>query len=75
MWRKSALFERMKFWMKGEKDCSGCCLGCSFFRECKSDVIYERDMREAYERDIQVDAVIRERLPEQAIGRYHRKTA
>lgn len=74
-WRICKMWERFKFWMMGYKDCTGCCLGCSFFEECKSDVVYEKDAQEAYERDLLIDAIIKERMPERAFGRYHRKSA
>ncbi len=69
------MWERFKFWFMGYKDCEGCCLGCSFFEECKSDVIYERDEREAYERDVLIDTIIKERKPDRTSERYHRKSA
>ena len=58
------MWERLKFWFMGYKDCEGCCLGCSFFEECKSEVIYERDVKEAYERDVLIDTIIKERMPD-----------
>ena len=58
------MWERFKFWMLGYKDCAGCCLGCSFFDECKSDAVYETDVQEAYERDMLIAEIIKERMPE-----------
>ena len=58
------MWERFKFWMSGQKDCNGCCLGCSFFEDCKSNVVYERDLKEAYEREVVIEAIIKERIPE-----------
>jgi len=69
------MWERFKFWMMGYKDCEGCCLGCSFFEDCKEDVMLEMSAREAYERDILIDTIIKERMPERVPARYHRKTA
>ena len=69
------MWERFKFWMMGYKDCAGCCLGCSFFEECKSDVIYERDAREAYERDLLIDTIIKERMPKKVPAHYHKRSA
>jgi len=57
------MWERLKFWFMGYKDCEGCCLGCSFFDECRSEVVYERDVREAYERDVLIETIIKERMP------------
>ncbi|MBR6402516.1 MAG: hypothetical protein IKS48_03955 [Eubacterium sp.] len=75
------MWERLKFWMMGYKDCAGCCLGCSFFDECREDVFgvvdaisaQEREMyeREAYERDLVIESIMRKRMPE----RYQRKSA
>ena len=69
------MWERFKFWMMGYKDCAGCCLGCSFYEECRADVLAEKSgteeyAREAYERDLVIDAIIKERMP-----RHYRKTA
>lgn len=58
------MWERLKFWFMGYKDCEGCCLGCSFFDECRSEVVYERDVREAYERDVLIETIIKERIPD-----------
>ena len=58
------MWERLKFWFMGYKDCEGCCLGCSFFEECKSEVVYERDVKEACERDVLIDTIIKERMPD-----------
>ena len=58
------MWERFKFWIRGYKDCAGCCLGCSFFEECKADVFSEEDEREAYERDVMIETIISERIPE-----------
>ena len=58
------MLERLKFWMMGQKDCAGCCLGCSYFEECRADVYSEMDEREAYERDVRVETILRERMPE-----------
>ena len=58
------MWERFKFWMMGYKDCAGCCLGCSFFEECKADVFSEMNEQEAYERDVCIDAIIKERMPD-----------
>ena len=58
------MWERLKFWFMGYKDCEGCCLGCSFFEECKPEVVYERDVKEAYERDVLIDTIIKERMPD-----------
>ena len=57
------MWERFKFWFMGYKDCEGCCLGCSFFEECKSDVVSEQDEREAFERDLLIETIIKERVP------------
>ena len=59
------MWERFKFWMMGYKDCAGCCLGCSFFEECKADVMSEAAEREAYERDVLIDTIIQERMVNQ----------
>lgn len=56
------MWERFKFWFMGYKDCQGCCLGCSFFEECKADVMTEAAEREAYERDVCIDSIIKERM-------------
>lgn len=69
------MWERFKFWMMGYKDCPGCCLGCSFFEECKADVMGAAEKsevyaREAYERDLVIEAIIREHIPDR-----YRKTA
>jgi len=69
------MWERFKFWMMGYKDCAGCCLGCSFYGECKSDIVYEQDMQEAYERDLLIDTIIKERMLEKAHAHYRRKSA
>ena len=58
------MWERFKFWMRGYKDCAGCCLGCSYFEQCRSDVFSEDEEREAYERDLAIEAIISERMPE-----------
>ena len=58
------MWERFKFWMSGQKDCAGCCLRCSYYEECKSDVVNEKDKREAFERDVLIETIIRERMPE-----------
>lgn len=69
------MWERIKFWLSGSKDCAGCCIGCSFFEDCRSEVIYERDVKEAYERDLMIETIIRERMPERVHGDYTKKTA
>ena len=61
------MWERFKFWMSGQKDCGGCCLGCSYFDECKADICEEAsevEMQEVYERDMVIEAIIKERMPE-----------
>ena len=58
------MLERFKFWMRGYKDCAGCCLGCSYFEQCRSDVFSEDEEREAYERDLAIETIISERMPE-----------
>ena len=58
------MWERLKFWFMGYKDCEGCCLGCSFFEECKSEVVYERDVKDDYERDVLIDTINKERMPD-----------
>ena len=57
------MWERFKFWLMGYKDCEGCCLGCSLFEECKSDVVSEQDEREAFKRDLLIETIIKERVP------------
>lgn len=69
------MWERFKFWMMGYKDCAGCCLGCSFFEDCKADVVSEIDEREAFERDVLIETIIKERIPEQRRRTAYRKTA
>lgn len=64
------MWERFKFWFMGYKECSGCCLGCSQFNQCKAEVLKQWDAEEAYERDITEDEFIEEKLPE-----YHRISA
>ena len=63
--RYKKMWERFKFWFMGYKDCQGCCLGCSFFEECKADVMSEAAEREAYERDVLIDTIIQERMVNQ----------
>ena len=36
------MWNRIKFWLMGNKDCEGCCLGCSFYEGCSEDVLYEK---------------------------------
>ena len=67
------MWEKFKFWILGNKDCAGCCLGCSFYEECSSEVLYEKDSREAYERDVLIDTIIKERMKERVPD--HRKSA
>lgn len=74
------MWERFKFWIMGYKDCEGCCLGCSFFEECKADVLCEIEdresyEREAYERDVLIDAIIKERMPHRLAENCRRKSA
>ena len=64
------MWERFKFWFMGYKECSGCCLGCSYFDQCKAEVLKQWNDEEAYERDITVEEFIEERLPE-----HHPKSA
>ena len=67
------MWERFKFWMMGYKDCGVCCLGCSFFEDCREDVFGEVSARyeqEAFERDILIEEIIKERMPQ-----HYRKTA
>ena len=68
------MWERFKFWIMGYKDCAGCCLGCSYFEDCKADVFDEELVQEAYERDLLIETIINERIPERRQGGY-RKTA
>ena len=72
------MWERFKFWMSGQKDCAGCCLGCSYYEECKADVMEEAteiEMQEAYERDLVIDAIIRERMKGHSRKTSYRKSA
>ena len=58
------MWERIKFWLMGYKDCAGCCLGCSYFDQCKADVfssVTETELQEAYERDLVIESIINER--------------
>ena len=57
------MWERLKFWMKDRKDCAGCCLGCSYYEECRLDIETEDIEQEAYERDLGFDEVIMEKVP------------
>lgn len=68
------MWERLKFWMMGYKNCAGCCLGCSFFEQCKADVFQAQYEQEAYERDLLIDEIIKQRMPVRRNERY-RKTA
>ena len=58
------MWERFKFWISGQKDCLGCCLGCSYYEMCKADTVSETDEQEAFERDVLIETIIRERIPE-----------
>ena len=69
------MWERLKYWLSGSKDCGACCLGCSYFEECRSDVVYESDEKEAYERDLLIDSIIKERIPDRRGVGYTRKSA
>ncbi len=48
------MLERLKYWVKGHKDCSSCCLGCPYYEQCREDNDAEMSDREAYERDMYV---------------------
>lgn len=36
------MFKRLKFWMTANVDCDGCCLGCSYFEDCRALYIEEQ---------------------------------
>ena len=58
------MWERIKFWLTGSKRCSGCCLSCPYYQECKRDVYFEgeerdeNEEREAYERDLSFETKV-----------------
>ncbi|MCR5543515.1 MAG: hypothetical protein K6F55_05140 [Eubacterium sp.] len=56
------MWERIKFWIKGYKGCEGCCLGCANFETCHAEAVTEIDEREAYERDLEIEAIINDRM-------------
>ena len=56
------MWDRLKFWMMGSKDCTGCCLCCSHFKECSKEVFSEMSEREAYERDVCIEDMVKERV-------------
>ena len=68
------MWERIKFWMRDRKDCAGCCLGCSYYEECRKDIILEIDEQEAYERDLTheeiVDEIIKQKQYDCIVTRY-----
>ena len=64
------MWERFVFWFMGYGNCAGCCLGCSYFDECKAKVYEYEDEYEDDEREVIIDNIIRKRLPE-----HHKKSA
>jgi len=58
------MWERIKFWMRDRKDCAGCCLRCSYYEECRKDIILEIDEQEAYERDLTHEEIVDEIIEE-----------
>ena len=56
------MLERIKFWLMGSMECKGCCLGCANFETCHAEAVTEMDEREAYERDLEIETFINDRV-------------
>ena len=56
------MWERIKFWIIGHKGCEGCCLGCANYEACRAEAVTEIDEREAYERDLEIEAFVNDRM-------------